>query len=305
MSNKIILRLSNNIGNQMFMYAAAYSFAKQLNRELYIDEESSFNSKNKIHKYELDSFNFTSKIAPVNYKFLYLKGNLKRKLLKKINSFKRTKNFYIEHRNHQKITFYNNDFLKDNYSQKLFIEGHFESEKYFSNFKKDINNEFTFKFKDLYIKNELFKLINNSNSVSICLRQNRFSEKFRKISYFDKKKSETFALEQIKYIKKSIDILKTKLQNPKFFIWTNDSTNLEEHFPKNQFTIINNNQSGLDLFLMTQAKHYIVIPSSFNWWGCWLSNHTNKIVFRPSNNFFSEFKLNNRDFWPDSWKVID
>jgi len=56
---------------------------------------------------------------------------------------------------------------------------------------------------------------------------------------------------------------------------------------------------------MTQAKHYIVIPSSFNWWGCWLSNHTNKIVFRPSNNFFSEFKLNNRDFWPDSWKVID
>ena len=36
MNKKIILRLSNEIGNQMFMYASAYSIAKKLSRILFI-----------------------------------------------------------------------------------------------------------------------------------------------------------------------------------------------------------------------------------------------------------------------------
>ena len=45
MSKKIILRLSNGIGNQMFMYASAYSISKRLNRELFLDDETAFLSK--------------------------------------------------------------------------------------------------------------------------------------------------------------------------------------------------------------------------------------------------------------------
>ena len=55
---------------------------------------------------------------------------------------------------------------------------------------------------------------------------------------------------------------------------------------------------------MTQAKHYVVIPSSFNWWGCWLSDNENKIVYRPSDSFFSNYKTNNVDFWPETWIKI-
>ena len=36
MSNNLIIRLSNEIGNQMFMYASAYSISRELNRKLYI-----------------------------------------------------------------------------------------------------------------------------------------------------------------------------------------------------------------------------------------------------------------------------
>jgi len=45
MSDKLILRLSNEMGNQMFMYASAYSISKELNRRLYIDDETAFLSK--------------------------------------------------------------------------------------------------------------------------------------------------------------------------------------------------------------------------------------------------------------------
>ena len=48
MKNKLILRLSNEMGNQMFMYASAYSISKKLGRSLYIDDETAFLSKKNV-----------------------------------------------------------------------------------------------------------------------------------------------------------------------------------------------------------------------------------------------------------------
>ena len=46
MAENLIIRLSNNLGNQMFMYASAYALSKQMHRVLYYDNISSFKSKN-------------------------------------------------------------------------------------------------------------------------------------------------------------------------------------------------------------------------------------------------------------------
>ena len=81
MKKKLIMRLSNNLGNQMFMYAAAYAFSKKLDRELFVDEETAY-QKNIIHEYNLNIFNFSSKIAPSKLKFLGSYGYLRRKILK-------------------------------------------------------------------------------------------------------------------------------------------------------------------------------------------------------------------------------
>ena len=197
MKKNLILRLSNEIGNQMFMYASGYSFSKKLNRIFYIDNETAFKLKKNISSYCLDEFNINSKIAPTNLKFLNLKGYLKRKFLQKIDKFKNKKSFYIEHKNKEKITFFNNKFLDKNYDRNLYVEGHFESEKYFNDCHNEIINQFDFEFKDYYSKNNFYNEIVNSNSISICIRQNRFSEKLRKINAEDLKKSENFKTEQI------------------------------------------------------------------------------------------------------------
>ena len=95
------------------------------------------------------------------------------------------------------------------------------------------------------------------------------------------------------------------MPNAKFFLWSNDYKELSKYLPLNEFNIVSTNKIDLDLFLMTQAKHYIVIPSSFNLWGCWLSENKEKIVFRPSNNIFTHYKINNIDFWPENWLEIN
>ena len=61
MKKKIILRLSNEIGNQMFMYASALSISKKMNRELLLDNETAFLLKKNISKYGLNNFKITAK----------------------------------------------------------------------------------------------------------------------------------------------------------------------------------------------------------------------------------------------------
>ena len=52
---------------------------------------------------------------------------------------------------------------------------------------------------------------------------------------------------------------------------------------------------------MTQCKNFIVTPSSYNWWGAYLCSNINKIVIRPKQNNFTNYKINNIDFWPSDW----
>tara|TARA_B100000902_G_scaffold203408_1_gene193964 strand:+ start:2521 stop:3459 length:939 start_codon:yes stop_codon:yes gene_type:complete len=307
----LILRLSNELGNQLFMYAAGYSFAKKLNRNFYIDNETAFQLKKNISSYGLDEFKINGSIAPKRLKFLNISGYLRRKFLLKIDKIKKNKNFYVEHKNKEKITFFDEKFLENKFCQNLFLEGHFESEKYFEKYKKEIIDQYDFKLKNFYSQNKFYNQILNTNSVAICIRQNRFSEKLRKINSSDINKSKDYSLEQINYVKNAIKYIKGKLSNPKFFIWSNNFDGLNEFFPSEDYTHIKNDQileKGrrplLDLFLMSHAKHFITIPSSFNWWGAYLSKSKNKIIIRPDKKNFKNFKINNSDFWPNEWIKI-
>ena len=303
MKNKLIVRLSNNLGNQMFMYASAYVFAKKLNRDFFYDDETAYQSSN-LYKYNLDIFKISSTKAPNNLKFLNKSGYIKRKFLKYFDNFYSSKMFYVEPRDRNKNTSFNDKILSGNFRDKLFVEGHFESEKYFNSHINEIKSEFSFKNYKSFENNQIFNSIKNSESVSICIRQNRFSERKRAITSKDEENSLIFTKDQIKYIEKSINLIKSKVTNPKFFLWSNDLKGLNNYFPDNQFTSVSTNKVDYDLFLMSQSKHSIVIPSSFNWWGAWLGKSSKSIVIRPSNDHFSNFNVNNKDFWPKDWLVV-
>ena len=303
MKNKLIVRLSNNLGNQMFMYASAYVFAKKLNRDFFYDDETAYQSSN-LYKYNLDIFKISSTKAPNNLKFLNKSGYIKRKFLKYFDNFYSSKMFYVEPRDRNKNTSFNDKILSGNFRDKLFVEGHFESEKYFNSHINEIKSEFSFKNYKSFENNQIFNSIKNSESVSICIRQNRFSERKRAITSKDDENSLIFTKDQIKYIEKSINLIKSKVTNPKFFLWSNDLKGLNNYFPDNQFTSVSTSKVDYDLFLMSQSKHSIVIPSSFNWWGAWLGKSSKSIVIRPSNDHFSNFNVNNKDFWPKDWLVV-
>jgi len=312
-NKKFIIRISNELGNQMFMYASALGIANKLNMNLIIDNESAYKSKKNISKYGLNNFNVTSVIAPDSKKFLGMYGYFKRKILKKINPYIKNKVIFIEPKNTEKVTRYNEEIYNLNLSENVFVEGYFESEQYFVDIKDKIINEFSFKDEEKYKKSPFYTQLNQENSVAICVRQNRFSEGVSKKNNTNNlTKSVNFTKEQIVYINKSIKFFKSKTNNPTFYLWSNDFDELDNSLFTEKINKVihsknidtNIDKRGLDLFLLTQCRNHIVIPSSFNWWGAWLSQKKDKTILRPSNSFFTDFKINNLDFWPSNWKEI-
>ena len=302
MSKKLVVRIANGLGNQLFLYASSYALAKQLDRELLIDEKSGFlNEKRKI-KYELSNFNITSKLSANEYKFDNQIKNIKRFLLKKIDKFLKRKNFLIEESSSKKETEFSNKYLKQRYKDIAFLEGYFQSEKYFINYKNNIMQEFTFKTEIKKNNSELQKMILNTNSILVHVRQHAFTETQKKqINEKNLLKSDQHTRENIVHNLKAIKYFKTKIDNAKFFIFSNDFKNLQNIFIGDEYYFVDQNiklEPIYDFYLMTLCKHFIVSPSTFSWWAAWLSRNENKICISPPENM--EMSLN-RDVIPDDW----
>ena len=294
----LTVRLAQGIGNQLFMYANAYSLSKSHNYQLFIDNTSGyFKKKDQLRTYELNNFLLEENIATSDLKFDTHIKNLKRKILIKLDKSRNYRSFILEKNDASKKTFFTKINL-DNCSNKLFLEGHFESEKYFYEYKDDLKQIFKVKNNLLENNNLYMDDIKNNNSVSICIRQNRYSEGRLK----NNDKSLKFTKDTIDYIHRAITYIKKKIDNPTFFVWSNDFKNLREHFNEKEYVFVENsiNKSLNDFHLFNFSKHFIVGPTSFHWWGAWLNNNPNKICLRPKNINPS----NNNDFWPNEWISI-
>ncbi len=301
MNKKIIVKISEGLGNQLFMYANAYAISKKFNLHLNLDPYSGYYKSN-FRSYMLDNFNISSDIASPNWIFSNNYRNLIKKIKISLDFFRSKKSFLFEFRNRDKSTYHYPLNLK-NTNDIFYIDGNFESEKYFLDYRKELLNEFSFKNENEFINNKFLNMINNENVVSISIRQNRFSEREKNKNNIESiQKSELFVKETIDYVYKSIEFIKTKIHNPKFLLWSNDFNNLQKYFPKNEFYYIENPDNKIlnDFYLLTQCKNFIVGPSTFSWWGAWLSEKNDKICIRPKNLNPS----NNKDFWPQDWISI-
>ena len=68
MNKKIIAKISEGLGNQLFMYANAYAISKRFNLDLNLDPYSGFYRCN-LRSYMLDNFNISATIGPSNWTF--------------------------------------------------------------------------------------------------------------------------------------------------------------------------------------------------------------------------------------------
>ena len=302
MKKKIITKISEGLGNQFFMYANSFALSKKFDLDFYIDPLSGYYKKKEVYNFMLSHFNISAKIAPEKHLFANPKRNLLKKTLIFFDKFNKKKKFIFEKTNKVKISnFYDIDIDKTH--DYFYLDGNFESEKYFIKFKNELSNEFSIKNHNQFDNNKYLNYINTRNVVSICVRQNRFSERLNNKNHkYSLDKSKLFVKQTIDYIYRSIDYFDNIIVDPLYLIWSNDFKDLNKFFSSKKFIFVEENQNKIltDFFLLTQCKNFIVSPSTFNWWGAWLSKYKDKICLRPKNLKAS----NNADFWPEKWISI-
>jgi hypothetical protein len=94
------------------------------------------------------------------------------------------------------------------------------------------------------------------------------------------------------YYYKAIDIIKQRLKNPFFYIFTDEPEWVEKEFkldvPHKLVSGNTGNNCYIDILLMSRCKHNIMANSSFSWWGAWLNSNPNKTVIAPEKWYVSE-----------------
>ena len=310
MTKKLIVEIAEGLGNQLFMYAHAFSMSKKLGYELFIDNKSAYSFKKNTlrnhQKYILNSFNIIENYAPNEFIYDNLHKKIKKKLLVLIDKFSNKKVFFREKsikRKNSKIVKNYTSLFEKNFSDNIYVQGNFENHEYFSEYKKELSNFFIIKSEFINHKKSIVEQLSNNNSVSIHIRRNRFSDQIGLTDTAkNKQRSDFFTKQIIDYINRSINFIEKKVENPLYFIWTNDYENFVQLSNKliiKNYHLINENLIN-DFDLFQYAKHFIVGPSSFHWWGAWLNENPNKICTRPIDINPS----NNANFWPKEWLPV-
>lgn len=304
MKQKIIIcNLKGAFGNQLFQYATAYSLAKRNNAILKLD--LSFFENEKYSKlFKLDRLNIKiEKASKEEIEGLKNKPNapLIYKVLRKLG----IKSAYNKKTDIVDGFGFKPDKKILGHRDSAYLVGWCLAEAYFSMFRGELLSEYTLKKPLTSAAQKYLSEINAANSVSVHIRRGDYLN----LEHF-------FRIIPVDYFKKSIEIMKEKIENPMFYFFSNDLDWVKKNlnFDKN-FVFVNlkegENYDGEDdmedFFLMRNCKHNIIANSSFSWWAAYLNENASKSVIAPSiwyNDKFYQKSMEKYPICPKDWALV-
>ncbi|MDR1568388.1 MAG: alpha-1,2-fucosyltransferase, partial [Streptococcaceae bacterium] len=165
-----------------------------------------------------------------------------------------------------------------NNAKSVFFRDFFENPKYFKDFQAELIDDLT-PLKPILKQNELlFKKMAETQSVCITIRRGDFLS--------DKYKSAHFLTDDA-YFVKGIAAIKEVVDNPVFFVFSDDleyAAEFTQKFLKDDefFVETPDNPVWEKLRLGSACKHFIISNSTFSWWLQFLGSYENKKVVGPN-----------------------
>ncbi|MEN6461043.1 MAG: alpha-1,2-fucosyltransferase [Syntrophomonas sp.] len=275
----IIVRLKGGLGNQLFQYALGRKIALIHNTVLKFD--ISFYEQEGIRSYDLTHFNIIENIATQN----------------EIN---RIRGKICLHKDRYNCPVVEEPFFPYNpriiqVPNNVYLDGYWQSEKYFLDIEDILRREFTVKYPLKGLNQSLADTIKNCNSVALHIRRGDYVT--------NPENFVIFGVCSWEYYKNCIEQLTAQVTSPHFFIFSDDPqwvlNNIHLPYPTT-FVVHNQDKNYEDLRLMSMCRHNIIANSSFSWWGAWLNTNPNKMVFAPAR-WFVTTSLDTRDVIPLTW----
>src|SRR3989344_2522071 len=282
----VIVNLKGGLGNQMFQYALGRHLAEKNNAVLKLDTTSLSKAEeigNIYRPFDLDAFNIKNEQAtPEEIRALQYPYGL---ISKFINNFKLKilRRTFVEF--DEKILE-----LKDN----TYLDGYWQSPKYFEAIRNILIAEFTLKSPLSPSSQALQAKILESTSVALHVRHGDYVT--------NKRVFNENGICSVDYYKQAIDIISSKVTNPTFFVFSDDIAWVKANLPLPTETVFVSGETisaPEELYLMSVCQHNIIANSSFSWWGAWLNQNGDKTVIAPTPWF--DTITYDKNLIPDSW----
>ena len=255
----IIANIAGGLGNQMFQYALGKAISLDKNTELLLHIKDTHN--NQHNGFQLKHvFNLQNKIA-------------KQADIKKVLGFRanpwimrrmRSRNWLRGNRYFCELYYHYTDAVF-NVSDNAFIQGYWQSEKYFIKYKDKILRDYSFNKNISQINKDIIKKIKAHTSVSIHVRRG---------DYLSANAHKVHGVMNVDYYDRAISLLNMQEKHILYMIFSDDFGWVEacllSLLKDNEYIMVTHNngeQSYNDMMLMSLCDHNIIANSSFSWWG--------------------------------------
>ena len=252
----VIIKINGGLGNQIFQYVYGLGLAKRNNTDLWCDV-SEYKKPNAFRQLEL------RQLFPGQIKHSAVMNTLK--YIRKVKE----KQFNFEHRLYE---------LGDYH----YVEGFFQSEKYFDNIKNEMKSLFKSDHFD-YIR----KMVEETGAdTCTCIRRKDY---LTTLLYY---------ILPEEYYLKAFKLIESK----KIVIFTDDYDYVfNKHKNDKNIIVWKNIDSVHDMAAMSFFPKIVMANSTFTWWAAYNSNAE---VICPRQYFASTVKWNLDDFYLKEWRQI-
>ena len=291
----IHVNVRGNLGNQLFEYACARELQKKFNKKivLHIYDLKKYHPD---YKFNLDGYELNENVEITEKKipFYFYTRTLFLRIMRRYFPEK----YYNFMKKFGCYTWLGNKYKEfpDKNFKNIYIDGYFQSSKYFENVRNELLKELIPKEKIKSENEVLYAKILETESVCITIRRGDYITN-------DKYKEKFYVCNE-KYFYEAIDKIKQLIPQCTFFVFSDDV-----NWVRNNLKIDGNvyYESGNDsvfekLRLMSACKHFILSNSSFSWWAQYLSVFKNKIVIAPSIWYANGEKT---DIYQNDWNLIE
>jgi hypothetical protein len=267
----IAIQFHGRLGNQLFQYAFAVETAKKLKTSFVFDE---FIDNNLISQFfDLDKTYYSAF------------GRIRRR-------FKKW-DYHINQIGHEKP-----EEILANLQNHCFYKGFFQSEKYFSGIKYQLNDLIKVKQKYLSEFNRKYQKLLSEKYIAVHVRRTDY------LDFGSEELGGSNLTLPVNYYKNCFENIKN-IEDYKIVFVSDDVESAKNLFGLKKNYLFEQNEEIIDFLLIKNADIVCSANSSFSWWGAYLNQKKDKIVFVPA--FWLGFKVKNEfplDIIPKDWIQI-
>ena len=185
--------------------------------------------------------------------------------------------------------------------ENKYLEGHWACEKYYHDILPLLREKIRF---------PVSRNPQNTRTAERMERENSVSVHIRRGDYLDPENAGMFGgICTDAYYETAMDYVRQRLPEAHFYLFSDDTDYLREHFQGPEYTIADWNRgadSFFDCELMSHCRANICANSTFSFWGARLNPRKDKIMVRPAKHKNSQVIDPERmhELWED-WVLVD